>query len=104
MNNKKNSRKCVICGVEFIPYRKNVRTCSNPNCKKKLKNEQQRAWYRNNYTRAFESRRAFVKRTREECKVEKPHKRKPDTIVAIGYAERQIAETLNIVGRVKTEL
>ena len=29
---------------------------------------------------------------------------KPDTIVAIGYAERQIASTLARAGKVKTEL
>ena len=39
-----------------------------------------------------------------EQALNEPHKPKPDTIVAIGYAERQRKQTLEMVGKVKTEL
>ena len=97
-------KECVICGTQFIPFRKNIKTCSNPECKKKLKNIQQRKWYKENYTHALETRREQVQRLREEYVLEEPHQRKPDTIVAIGYADRQRANTLAMVGKVNTEL
>lgn len=104
MYQKKNypERPCVICGTMFRPFRLNVKTCSNPECKYKLKLEQQKEWYRSNYTQALECRRNYRQRIRAE--VDKPHEPKPDTIVAIGYAERQIAESLKMAGKVNTKL
>lgn len=106
MYQKKNypERPCIICGTMFKPFRLNVKTCDNPKCKYKLKLEQQKEWYRSNYAYAIEGRRSYMRRIRAENKVDKPHEPKPDTIVAIGYAERQIAETLKMAGKVKTEL
>ena len=45
-------------------------------------------------------KRAYMQRKREP----EVHKPKPDTIVAIGYADRQRAQTLQMVGKVKVEL
>ena len=88
----------------FKPFRLNVKTCSNPDCKYKLKLEQQKEWYRSNYAHAIEERRNYMRRIRVENKLDKPHEPKSDTIIAINYAERQIAETLKMAGKVNTEL
>ena len=107
MYQKKNydPRACIICGTVFQPFRLSVVTCSNPECKRKAKLEKQKKWYRENYTRV----RAENKKHEEEIKaieqaLNEPHKPKPDTIVAIGYADRQRQKTLEMVGKVKTEL
>lgn len=97
-------KECCICGAVFIPRRRNVVACDNPECKRKAKLKRQKIWYRNNYAAAQEGRRNYMRRIREENKLEGPHVRKPDTIVAIGYAERQIAATLEKAGKVRTEL
>ena len=98
-------RECVICGEIFTPMRVNVRTCKNPECKRKWKLKQQRDWYQENYSSALESRREYVRRVKEEeIEISKPHVRKEDTIVAIGYADRQMEQTLKMVGKVRTEL
>lgn len=88
----------------FRPFRLNVKTCSNPECKYKLKLEQQKEWYRSNYTQALENKRNYERRMKAEYQADKPHEPKPDTIVAIGYAERQIAETLKMAGKVNIKL
>jgi uncharacterized OB-fold protein len=98
-------RACVICGSIFVPKRVDIKTCGNPECKKKLQRKQQLAWYKANYASIQEKNRSQKKQIREEeLKIREPHKPKPDTIVAIGYADRQRAETLKMVGRVKAEL
>ena len=97
-------RKCCICGETFIPSRANVRACDNPECKKEAKKERQREWYAKNYLSAREQKRNYMRKVREEERLPGPHVRKPDTIVAIGYAERQIARSLELAGKVKTEL
>ena len=55
-------------------------------------------------TAAQEGRRNYMRRIREENKLEGPHVRKPDTIVAIGYAERQMATSLKMAGKGKPEV
>jgi hypothetical protein len=45
-------------------------------------------------------KRQFMRRKRSP----EEYTPKPDTIVAIGYAERQMEATLKLAGRVKTEL
>lgn len=94
-------RACIICGTEFKPFRKGIVTCSNPECKRKAKLERQKVWYTENYTRILEERRANKDKN---SKVDEPHKPKPDTIIAIGYAERQKQKTLEMVGKIKVEL
>lgn len=106
MYEKKNypPKKCCICGAEFIPFRANVRACDNPECKKAARKERQLAWYRANYGAVMEEKRAYMRRSRAANKPPGPHVRKPDTIVAIGYAERQMAASLKAAGKVKVEL
>ena len=53
-----------------------------------------------NYTRILEEKR----KNKVVEKLDEPHKPKTDTIVAIGYADRQRKQTLEMVGKVKTEL
>lgn len=97
-------RTCAVCGTVFIPERANVKTCDNPKCKKQRQRQQQRDWYKANYASAQERRRDQAKRIKEENKVDEPHQPKPDTIVAIGYADRQRQETLKMAGRINTKL
>ena len=90
-------KPCLICGKVFVPTRKNEILCSDPACKK-ARHQQQIEAYKPKLN-------AARKRQREEAKlIKKNRKPKPDTIIAIGYADRQIAETLRMAGRVNTEL
>lgn len=97
-------RKCCICGTEFVAMRANVRACNNPECKTEAKKERQRLWYKKNYLAASTKNREYMRKVRAEDKPDGPHVRKPDTIVAIGYAERQMAKSLAMAGKVSTEL
>ena len=58
---------------------------------------------KNNYAAVLETNRRSMAKRRKEREMEK-HPPKPDTIVAIGYAERQREATLKLAGRVNTEL
>ena len=89
---------CVICGRAFVPARGNQVTCNSISCKKERHRRQSLKWRDENRDAVRESNRKYMRRAREEAPV------KEDTIVAIGYAERQIAATLERVGKVKTEL
>lgn len=100
---KYEERKCCVCGKVFVPVRINQRSCPDPECKHEMKLRQQKDWYRKNYLEAREGRRDYMRR-RRSGKVEKVSCPKPDTIVAIGYAERQMAESLKLAGKVRTEL
>ena len=58
---------------------------------------------RKNYAKVLESnRKAMAKKRAEKYLAENPPKE--DTIVAIGYADRQREKTLAMVGKVRTEL
>lgn len=95
---------CPICGTIFTPKRGNQKLCGDPECIRRNKLDGQMRWYRKNYLKAKEQKREYMERVRKWNKRDKPHARKPDTIVAIGYADRQRAETLKMVGKVKVEL
>lgn len=69
-------RTCEICGKIFVPKRFNIVTCADPECKRRSKLDKQNRWYRP----------------------------KPDTIVAIGYAERQMQQSLEMAGKIKVTL
>ena len=94
---KYEPRQCVICGKEYVPKRKNQVTCKDPECCAARRKITSRAWHNAHIDRQYEARRKF----QEEQKRRKP---KPDTIVAIGYADRQREETLKMAGKVRTEL
>ena len=80
-------RECAICGKTFIPRAITQKTCGAPECVRKWKNRRDRT-----------NKRAYKKKPKP---VYVP---KPDTIVAIGYADRQREATLKMIGKVRTEL
>ena len=96
-------RRCIICGREYIPKRSDQRCCLAPECMKERQRLNRIEYRRKNYGRVLENnRRAMEKRRAERYLAEHPPKE--DTIVAIGYADRQRAETLRMVGKVKVTL
>lgn len=88
---------CKICGREFLASRRGMKICSGE-CRKIAQKEFSKAWYLKNTERAREQKREERERKRLE------DLRKSDKIVAIGYAERQMADSLRRAGRVNTEL
>ena len=97
------ARRCIICGVEYIPRRSDQRTCGSQECKKARQRLNYLEYRKENYAAVLESNRKSMAKKRKEREMEK-HPPKPDTIVAIGYADRQRAETLALAGKVNTEL
>ena len=95
-------RLCIICGVEYIPRRSDQRTCGCKECMKARQRLNYREYREKNYAAVLENNRRSMKKRREEKK--RKSMQKLDGIVAIGYADRQRAETLSMVGRVNTEL
>lgn len=86
---------CAICESKFIAGRKGALFCSKE-CRYKHHKVYNLEWYH--------SHKGKVNERQNERRAEKRRKAKPDTIVAIGYAERQMANTLKMVGRVNAEL
>ena len=96
-------RRCEICGKEYTPRRSDQRTCLDENCMKERQRLNRIEYRRRNYGRVLENnRRSMEKRRAERRLAENPPK--SDTIVAIGYAERQREKTLAMVGKVKVTL
>ena len=96
-------RRCEICGKEYTPRRSDQRTCLGEDCMKERQRLNRIEYRRRNYGRVLENnRRAMEKRRAERYLAEHPSKE--DTIVAIGYADRQRAATLEMVGKVKVTL
>lgn len=93
-------RHCIICGKEYIPRRSNQRTCASKECQDARRRLNWKEYQMRNYAQVLEGNRKYMARTRAEETVEP----KPDTIVAIGYADRQKEQTLKMVGKVKVEL
>ena len=91
-------RYCIICGEAFIPIRCTQVTCASQECKKERQRLQQIRWHKENHTKALEINRNYMRRIRENAPP------KEDTIVAIGYADRQREQTLKMVGKVKVTL
>lgn len=96
-------RRCIICGREYIPKRSDQRCCLDPNCTKERQRLNRIEYRRKNYAKVLESNRKAMAKKRAERYL-REHPPKEDTIVAIGYADRQRAETLRMVGRIKVEL
>lgn len=95
-SDKYEPRVCEICGRVYTPGRIDQRTCASAECvreRKRLCASKKQGAYR-------ARKREYMRRKRTP----EPHKPKPDTIIAIGYADRQRAQTLQMVGRVKVEL
>ena len=96
-------RRCIICGKEYIPRRSDQRTCGSQECKKARQRLNYLEYRKHNYAALLETNRRSMAKKRKEREQEKQPPKK-DTIVAIGYADRQRAETLKLAGRVNTEL
>ena len=97
-SDKYEPRVCEICGRMYTPGRIDQRTCASPECVR----ERKRAYgIKKKNEGVYKARkRAYMQRKREP----EEHKPKPDTIIAIGYAERQMADSLRRAGKVRTEL
>lgn len=96
-------RRCIICGKEYTPKRSDQRCCLDPKCTYERQRLNRIEYRQKNYGRVLENnRRAMEKRRAERYLAEHPPKE--DTIVAIGYADRQRAATLEMVGKVKVTL
>lgn len=96
-------RVCIICGKEYIPKRSDQRTCGADECMRARQRLNYLEYRKENYAAVLATNRRSMAKSREE----KKHKENPpkkDTIVAIGYADRQREQTLKMVGRVKVEL
>lgn len=100
---KHEPKRCEICGKEYIPRRSDQRTCASEECKKARQRLNYLEYRKKNYAAVLESNRRSMAKKRKEREMEKQPP-KPDTIVAIGYAERQMAASLKMAGRVNTEL
>ena len=96
-------RVCIICGKEYIPRRKDQRTCASKECMKQRQRLNYLEYREKNYARVLENNKRCMARRREEERL-RQNPPKPDTIVAIGYADRQRKKTLEMVGKVKVEL
>ena len=97
------ARRCIICGVEYIPRRSDQRTCGCAECMKERQKLNYREYRKTHYAALLETNRRSMEKKRKEREMEKQPPKK-DTIVAIGYAERQREATLKMAGRVNTEL
>jgi len=96
-------RLCIICGVEYIPRRSDQRTCGCAECMKERQKLNYREYRKTHYAALLETNRRSMAKKRKERETEKQPP-KPDTIVAIGYAERQMEATLRLAGKINTEL
>lgn len=88
---------CKICGKMFVANRKDARFCSKE-CSYEHHKAYVMEWNRKNRGRCNERQRERRAEKREAKKGRK------DTIVAIGYADRQMAETLKMAGKVDINL
>lgn len=96
-------RPCEICGKMYRPGRCDQRTCGDPECMRARQRRNYLEYRRKNYASVLETNRRSMAKKREKREQDN-NPPKPDTIVAIGYAERQKAATLAKAGKVKTEL
>ena len=97
-SDKYELRACEICGRMYKPSRKDQRTCASVECVRERKRV---------YALKKSAEGVYKARKREYMRRQRtpePRQPKEDTIVAIGYADRQREQTLKMVGRVKVEL
>lgn len=88
-------RPCSVCGKVFTPPHGNRKLC--PDCRERIYNNLGREWAitYEGPTNVDDYERRMEKRNRERYR---------DTIIAIGYADRQMAQTLEMAGKIRTEL
>ena len=97
-SDKYEPRRCEICGRLYKPARRDQRTCASEACTKERKRLYALA---RSSEGIYKARKREYMRRRREPEIYVP---KPDTIVAIGYADRQRQATLKMVGKINTEL
>lgn len=98
MKSKKYApRECQICGKIYIPGRIDQKTCASPECTR----ERHRQYAIKHKTGEVRDRKCEYMRRQRAPQL---YETKPDTIVAIGYADRQREQTLQMVGKVKVTL
>lgn len=95
-------RKCEFCGKEYIPRSKRQRTCGSAECQHKRQRMNWKDYQMRHYGEILEGNRRCMARKRAEQRAAEAAKR--DTIIAIGYAERQMAKSLEMAGKVKVDL
>ncbi len=104
-------KECGICGKVFKPYTPCEKYCCEE-CAREGQRMRQRIWQREHQEERRKQKREWKRKQRRAelaedevlYKPEEPRKIKPDNIIAIGYAERQIARSLELAGKVRTEL
>lgn len=96
-------RRCEICGREYIPKRSDQRCCLDAECRKGLQRLNYKEYRETHYAKVLETNRRCMAKRRDE-RIRERNKPKEDTIVAIGYADRQMAASLKMAGKVNTEL
>lgn len=96
------TKQCCVCGKTFDTNRKSQITCGDEACKKEQHREYLRGYmmqYRmNNRNIINQKNKEYMRKVRSETT------KKNDSIIGLGYAERQKAKTLAMVGGVRTEL
>lgn len=94
--------KCPVCDKYYEPHRKNQRTCLDADCKRIDHNEYLRIHAaekrKMDRARINEYNRLWMREYRARQKELKP---KEDTLKGVDYAERQMARTLAMAGKVK---
>lgn len=96
------TRQCCICGKAFAPQKKNQVTCGADECQK----ERHRIYLRSYMERYRAEHRAEINQKNKEYmrRVRSGEQSEEDTFAGLNYAERQMAKTLAMVGRIRTEL
>ena len=94
------ARRCIICGKEYIPRRSDQRTCGSDECMKARQRLNYLEYRKTHYAALLETNRRSMAKKRREREIEKQPPKK-DGIVAIGYAERQMARSLELAGKIK---
>lgn len=97
-SDKYEPRPCEICGKMYKPGRIDQRSCGSKECQKAINRLYKTEWRQRNLNAAREKNKAHMRKKRNW------REPKPDTIIGEGYAERQMAKTLAMVGHIKTEL
>lgn len=102
---------CPICGKAYKPKRKDQPTCGDQDCRYVWKVEYSRRYMAKRRAEHRDERNAYHREKMREYRKEhgygygqkKLQKYQPreDTIISTGYAERQMQQTLAMVGRVK---
>ena len=92
---KKEPRICEVCGKEYIPRTVRQRTCGSDKCMEEMHRIGRREYEAKHPHRNSERYR--------KLKTERRVKH-IDSIIGEGYAERQIADSLRLAGKVRVEL